>query len=79
MDGLSKAFPNVWCPNCGKVQPMVFAPMKANDLNDHDAADILCGECRFVIATLHAEPRSGAITARRLIRSISVRARRFDF
>jgi hypothetical protein len=57
MDELSKAFPNVWCPNCGKVQLMVFAPMKANDLNDHDAADILCGECRFVIATLHAEPR----------------------
>jgi predicted RNA methylase len=58
MDELSKAFPNVWCPNCGKVQPMVFAPMKANDLNDHDAADILCGECRFVIATLHAGPRT---------------------
>jgi len=54
MDELSKAFPNVWCPNCGKVQPMVFALMKANDLNDHDAADIQCGECRFVVATLHA-------------------------
>ena len=30
--------------------------MKANDRNDHDATDILCGECKFVVATLHAEP-----------------------
>ena len=56
MDELTKAFPNVWCPNCNKVQPMEFATMKANDRNDHDAADILCGECKFVVATLHAEP-----------------------
>ena len=41
---------------CGKVQPMEFATMKANDRNDHDAADILCRECKFVVATLHAEP-----------------------
>ena len=58
MDELTKAFPNVWCPNCNKVQPMEFATMKANDRNDHDAADILCGECKFVVATLHAEPRA---------------------
>ena len=44
MDELTKRFPKVWCPNCNKVQPMV-AVMKANDRNDHDAADILCGEC----------------------------------
>ena len=31
MDELTKAFPNVWCPNCNKVQPMEFATMKAND------------------------------------------------
>jgi len=24
MDELKKAFPNVWCPNCGKVRPMEF-------------------------------------------------------
>jgi hypothetical protein len=40
MDELTKAFPNVWCPNCNKVQPMKIAVMKANDRNDHDAADI---------------------------------------
>ena len=30
--------------------------MPPDDRNDHDAADILCGACKFVIATLHAEP-----------------------
>jgi phage terminase large subunit GpA-like protein len=54
MDELTKAFPNVWCPNCGKVQPMELGVMKANARNDHDAADIICGACRFVVATLHA-------------------------
>jgi phage terminase large subunit GpA-like protein len=53
---LMKAFPNVWCPDCGKVQPMKIAIMKANDRNNHDAADILCSECRLVVTTLHAEP-----------------------
>jgi hypothetical protein len=33
---------------------MIFDVMKANDKNDHDAADIVCAECRSIIATLHA-------------------------
>ena len=49
-----KRFPRVWCPTCGKTQPMIFDVMKANDKNDHDAADIVCAECRSIIATLHA-------------------------
>jgi hypothetical protein len=32
---------------------MIFDVMKANDKNDHDAADIVCDECRSSIATLH--------------------------
>ena len=50
---------NVWCPKCGKVQPMEMATMKADDRCDHDAADILCGACKFVVATLHADGRVG--------------------
>ena len=57
---LMKAFPNVWCPDCGKVQPMKIAIMKANDRNNHDAADIpvqrmqtcghhpACGACNAI-------------------------------
>jgi len=32
---------------------MIFDVMKANDNNDHDAADIVCDECKSIIATLH--------------------------
>jgi len=32
---------------------MIFDVMKANDKNAHDAADIVCEECKSIIATLH--------------------------
>ena len=47
-------FPLVWCDTCDKVQPMIFDVMQANDKTDHDAADIICAECKSIIATLHA-------------------------
>ena len=56
-DELIKAFPKGWCPKCGATQPVKIAVMKADKRSDHDAADILCGVCTFVIATLHAEPK----------------------
>ena len=28
--------------------------LKANDKNEQDAADIVCAECKAIIATLHA-------------------------
>src|SRR5262244_2331498 len=52
MDVLAR-FPRVWCPTCNKTQPMIFDVMKAYDKNDHDAADIVCDECKSIIATLH--------------------------
>ena len=52
--GCTEAIPRVWCPACDKAQPMVFDVMKANGKNDHDAADIVCAECKSIIATLHA-------------------------
>ena len=59
-----KRFPRVWCHTCGKTQPMIFDVMKASDKNDHDAADIVCAECRSIIATLHAQsvPSAGGRT-----------------
>ena len=51
MDVLAR-FPRVWCPTCNKTQPMTFDVMQAND-----AADIVCNECKSVIATLHG-PRA---------------------
>jgi hypothetical protein len=57
MTDLLDRFPLVWCDTCEKVQPMTFAVMPADDKNDHDAADIVCNECKSVIATLHAARR----------------------
>src|SRR5262249_22498962 len=47
-------------------QPMIFDVMKANDKNEHDAADIVCNECKSVIATLHGPSahRAGVRTGR---------------
>ena len=51
---LKQRFPRVWCSTCNKTQPMIFDVVEANDKNEHDAADIVCGECKSIIATLHA-------------------------
>ena len=52
MDVLARCS-RVWCPSCNKTRPMIFDVMKANDKNDHDTADIICEECKSIIATLH--------------------------
>jgi ribosomal protein S27E len=52
MDVLGR-FPRVRCPTCSKMQPMMFEVMKAIDKDDHDAANIVCGVCKSIIATLH--------------------------
>jgi hypothetical protein len=63
MDVLAR-FPRVWCPTCNKTQPMIFDVMKANDKNDHDAADIVCDECKSIVATLHGPSAHGMRTKR---------------
>jgi hypothetical protein len=59
-------FPRVWCPTCNKAQPLIFDVLKAHDKNEHDAADIVCAECKSIIATLHApDARRPACATRR--------------
>jgi hypothetical protein len=53
MDTLGR-FPRVWCDTCEAIQPMLFDVIKADNENDHDAADIVCGHCKSIVATLHA-------------------------
>jgi hypothetical protein len=53
-------FPYVWCDTCEKIQPMTFDVMPADDQNDHGAADIVCDECKSIVA--HAA-RGEAVTA----------------
>jgi hypothetical protein len=47
-------FPRAWRDTCGKVQPVTLDVMPANEKNPHAAADIVCEECKSIIATLHA-------------------------
>src|SRR5262249_10070374 len=72
MDVLAR-FPRVWCPTCNKTQPMIFDVMKANDKNERDAADIVCNECKSVIATLHGPSahRAGVRTGREKARAMA--------
>ena len=53
MDVLAQ-FSRVWCPTCNKTQPMIFD------------VDIVCNECKSVIATLHGSSahRAGVRTGR---------------
>lgn len=44
---------HIYCDNCQTVRPLVLSHMPADGHNDHAATDLLCGECCFVIATLH--------------------------
>jgi hypothetical protein len=45
---------------------MIFDVLKADEKNDHDAADIVCGHCKSIIATLHAQTaqRTGGRTTK---------------
>jgi hypothetical protein len=53
MDVLAR-FSRVWCPSCNKTQPMIFDVMKANDKNDHDAAEGGTGRGSLIDALLMA-------------------------
>jgi hypothetical protein len=53
MDTLER-FPRAWCDTCGKVRSVTLDVMPADEKNPHDAADIVCHECKSIIATLHA-------------------------
>ena len=57
-DGWQQRRPCVYCDRCEKVRPAIYDHMEANDLNDHDCTDIVCGKCHLVLATLHAPPET---------------------
>jgi hypothetical protein len=53
--GLLDRFPFAWCPTCESLRPGSLEILKADDKNDHDAADIICEECMSVLVSLHAQ------------------------
>lgn len=45
---------HIWCQNCRTVQPMKLDKMFGNDEAGKgfvNPTDLMCGECRYVIAT----------------------------
>ena len=46
---LLERFPRASCDTCEKVRPIVLDVMKANEKNDHDAAGIVCEECKSIL------------------------------
>jgi len=77
MDTLER-FPLVWCDTCGKTQRIIFDVMRANDKNDHDAADIICSECKSIIATLHARSIRRAGATKSTAKASEMAAREID-
>ena len=47
-------YPLIWCGICDAAKPLLTDEMPADDRNDHAAMDLMCSDCRLVIATLHA-------------------------
>lgn len=43
----------MWCSNCNERRPFTVDEMKPDARNQTAAADILCNECKFIIATAH--------------------------
>lgn len=44
----------IYCDNCQEIRPLVIGHMTGDDVSGKftDCADIMCGECSFVIATM---------------------------
>jgi hypothetical protein len=62
---LLERFPGAWCDTCRKVQPVILDVMEADERNDHEAADIICDECKSILVTaLHMMQKLPAPAAR---------------
>lgn len=46
-------FEYIWCPTCEAIVVLAVCDMPAWGRNTHQAQDLLCSSCGFVIATLH--------------------------
>lgn len=44
----------IFCDICGSFQPVIFEPLRQDDLNPDPWGDILCGSCQLVHKTLKA-------------------------
>lgn len=51
---------HIWCAGCKEIQPALYEEMPGRDVSGKfkRPTDIICSECRLIIATLYDEPKS---------------------
>jgi hypothetical protein len=61
------------------VQPIGLEVSKADEKNDHNAADIICAKCESIIATLHApSDRGRGARTKKFAKASEMAARELD-
>jgi hypothetical protein len=76
---LLERFPLAWCRACKRVQPISLEVSKADEKNDHNAADIICAKCESIIATLHApSDRGRGARTKKFTKASEMAARELD-
>lgn len=45
----------IFCDICGSFQPVIFEPLRQDELNQNPWGDILCGRCKLVHKSLKAD------------------------
>ena len=53
LNGTKPLLPLIYCEKCEQAQPYIRDFLPADELNCHDAEDIVCDVCKLVIATFH--------------------------
>lgn len=48
-------YPYIWCDQCNEIQPLWLHRLVAQVPNDHEAVDLVCFECKFLVATIHED------------------------
>jgi hypothetical protein len=55
-------FTHAYCDNCGTIKPAIRKSLEAVDDEENFAGgDVLCGECRFIIASVYKKIEDNSV------------------
>ena len=65
-DGPSLPNTHIWCDNCEAIKPLMTDEMSGRDVRGEfeKPTDLICGECRLVIATTYSPPATHGETSK---------------
>lgn len=49
---MSEPVKEIYCENCADFKPLIEEDPTVDDLNEYAWGDLLCGECKLIIATI---------------------------